>query len=250
MKHATLQAAPKASPPAEDLAWTHDRLDKPHDQADKPARVESMFTAIAPTYDLNNRVHSLGRDQAWRRAAVRSAGVIAGQTVLDVACGTGDLSLEFARAGAGRVIGVDFTVAMLRRATAKQRSGRPVTPTYHAADAMRLPLADACVDVVGIAFGIPQRRRTGASHSGVFSGLKTRRTVGDPRVYPPAMASGSAGLPVVFPPYPPANRDADLARSKWRLQVSAQERGHLYGSGRPIELLPPRKDSPIRQRSR
>ena len=48
-----------------------------------------MFASIATSYDLNNRLHSFGQDQAWRRKAVRLASVKPGDAVLDVACGTG-----------------------------------------------------------------------------------------------------------------------------------------------------------------
>jgi len=112
-----------------------------------------MFSAIADSYDLNNRLHSLGRDQAWRRAAVRMASVTSGDIVLDAACGTGDLAIAFANAGPKRVIASDFTLEMLRLASKKR--GSDVAPLdYHAADALHLPLADASVDVVSIAFGI------------------------------------------------------------------------------------------------
>jgi demethylmenaquinone methyltransferase/2-methoxy-6-polyprenyl-1,4-benzoquinol methylase len=141
--------APVAAP-----AWTDADLANPHAVRDKARRVEAMFAAIAPSYDLNNRVHSLGRDQAWRRAAVRLAGVRPGETVLDAACGTGDLSLAFAAAGARRVVGIDFTFNMLAVAARKDaRAGGPA-PAYSAGDAMRLPVDDASVDVVSIAFGI------------------------------------------------------------------------------------------------
>ena len=115
--------------------WNKQDLDDPHSVEDKAQRVQSMFSAIAPSYDLNNRVHSLWRDQAWRRAAVRQAGVAAGDVVLDVACGTGDLSLAFATHGkrngqrASRVIGIDFTLAMLtiaRKKAARLLTHRPV----------------------------------------------------------------------------------------------------------------------------
>ncbi|MEO1235609.1 MAG: bifunctional demethylmenaquinone methyltransferase/2-methoxy-6-polyprenyl-1,4-benzoquinol methylase UbiE [Planctomycetota bacterium] len=140
---------------AADPAWNAERLADPHAEPDKAARVERMFAAIAPSYDLNNRVHSLGRDQAWRRKAVRLAGVKPTDRVLDVACGTGDLALAFEKAGAAAVIGIDFTVPMLRVAHQKNRgSDNGHAPTYHAGDAMRLPIADRSVDVVSIAFGI------------------------------------------------------------------------------------------------
>lgn len=139
---------PDPQPPA----WSEAELARdPHAAADKPERVRSMFAAIAPAYDLNNRLHSMWRDQAWRRFAVRASGLKPGQTVIDVACGTGDLSLAFARAGAGRVIGVDFTIEMLH--VARERKSHP-SITYVQGDAQRLPLADSCADVVSIAFGI------------------------------------------------------------------------------------------------
>jgi demethylmenaquinone methyltransferase/2-methoxy-6-polyprenyl-1,4-benzoquinol methylase len=114
-----------------------------------------MFGAIAGKYDINNRIHSLWRDQAWRRYAVRAAGVGPQDVVVDVACGTGDLTEGFARAGAAKVTGVDFTPEMLRIAEAKRRrfsTGDRVT--YVEGDAQQLSFPDASADVVSIAFGI------------------------------------------------------------------------------------------------
>lgn len=135
-------------------AWSRDQLaENPHERADKPERVRRMFAAIARSYDLNNRLHSFGRDQAWRKAAVRLAGVHQGEEVLDCACGTGDLTLAFAKTGAKRVVGTDFTQEMLDIAGTKLRdsSGRV---GFQQADAMNLPFEDASFDVVSIAFGI------------------------------------------------------------------------------------------------
>ena len=67
----------------------------PHAVADKRSRVQRMFAAIAPSYDLNNRLHSLWMDQAWRRRAVKLAGLKPTDRVVDVACGTGDLTFAF-----------------------------------------------------------------------------------------------------------------------------------------------------------
>lgn len=117
-----------------------------------------MFAAIARSYDLNNRVHSLWQDQMWRRFAVKKAVPSKTEVVLDVACGTGDLSEAFARAGVEKVVGLDFTFEMLEIARHKQgvlpaaRHGDRIT--YIQGDAQRLPLADASVDIVSIAFGI------------------------------------------------------------------------------------------------
>ena len=112
-----------------------------------------MFAAIARSYDLNNRLHSFGRDQAWRKAAVKLANVRAGEEVVDCACGTGDLTLAFAKTNAKRVVGTDFTQEMLDIAGTKLRdaSGRV---TFQQADAMNLPFDDGSFDVVSIAFGI------------------------------------------------------------------------------------------------
>ncbi len=140
-------------------AWTADALaHNPHDAADKAQRVHSMFTAIADSYDLNNRIHSFGLDQSWRRRAVDLVRVQPTDRVLDAACGTGDLAEAFAAAGAAGVVGVDFAEKMLgiarsKSARARRRPGMN-TPTYRRADVTTLPFPNECFDVVSIAFGI------------------------------------------------------------------------------------------------
>jgi len=118
---------------------------------DKAAQVRRMFGRIARWYDLNNRLHSLWRDQSWRRAAVRAADLRGGQSVLDLACGTGDLAGLFRAAGAGRVVGLDFCPEMLQIARRKfPASGIE----WVRGDAMSLPSEAGEFDVVSIAFGI------------------------------------------------------------------------------------------------
>jgi len=139
-----------------DPAWTDaDLSENPHDSADKASRVRRMFSAIAPSYDLNNRIHSMWRDQAWRRAAVKMAGLKPEDHVVDVACGTGDLAMAFddrlSRLGGGAVTGIDFTHEMLTIADDKT-PGRAIA--WLQGDALNLPLSDASCDVVSIAFGI------------------------------------------------------------------------------------------------
>src|SRR5256714_15194939 len=73
-------------------AWDDALLENPHAVADKRKRVQRMFAAIAPSYDLNNRLHSLWMDQRWRRKAVKLATLNRTDKVFDVACGTGDLT--------------------------------------------------------------------------------------------------------------------------------------------------------------
>lgn len=138
-------------------AWTAtDLAGSPHERSDKPTRVRSMFAAIAQSYDLNNRLHSFGRDQAWRRAAVRMAGIKPGDRVLDCACGTGDLTMAFARTEAASVVGSDFTPEMLAIAETKRPplGEHSNKVTYEQADATNLQYSDASFDVISIAFGI------------------------------------------------------------------------------------------------
>ncbi len=136
----------------------HDKelADDPHRRDDKPEKVREMFSAIAGAYDLNNRLHSFGLDQAWRRKAVRMACVQAGEDVVDVACGTGDLTELFAKTAAGSVLGLDFTPPMLdiaRTKSARTRHAHAV-PRYEHGDATKLSLADGSADVLSIAFGL------------------------------------------------------------------------------------------------
>src|SRR5580658_7493822 len=138
--------------------WNDSLLADPHSVADKRQRVRRMFAAIAPSYDLNNRLHSLWMDQSWRRKAVKAAELKAGGVIVDVACGTGDLTLQFAaglaRLGAIRanqIIGVDFTYEMLPLAAGKS-AGKSIV--WLNGDALSLPLPDGSADVISIAFGI------------------------------------------------------------------------------------------------
>jgi demethylmenaquinone methyltransferase/2-methoxy-6-polyprenyl-1,4-benzoquinol methylase len=134
------------------------------------ARTRAMFGRIAGTYDLLNRTLSLGVDQRWRRALLERAGDVRGKAVVDACCGTGDVALQFAKAGA-RVVGVDFTPQMLERARSKgdvlgrrgsdgagpARSNGAASarsPAWAHGDALHLPVRDAVADVCTVAFGI------------------------------------------------------------------------------------------------
>lgn len=137
--------------------WDAQRLaGDPHKVADKDRRVRQMFSAIAHAYDLNNRIHSMGLDQWWRKAAVAACQPVSGCDVLDVACGTGDLTLAFERAGSKSVVGLDYTPAMLERAKLKlAKTGELGSRVqFIEGDAMRLPFPDRSFDIVSIAFGI------------------------------------------------------------------------------------------------
>ena len=110
---------------------------------------QRLFATIAGRYDLITRLLSFGRDQAWKRDVVRHAGVGADDDVLDLACGTGDLSLASSQLGA-RVVGLDLTPAMLLRAAA--RGGAPVA--WCGGDICQLPLASSTFSVVTVGYGL------------------------------------------------------------------------------------------------
>ncbi|MCL5946060.1 MAG: bifunctional demethylmenaquinone methyltransferase/2-methoxy-6-polyprenyl-1,4-benzoquinol methylase UbiE [Planctomycetes bacterium] len=135
-------------------AWDQGSLKNPHQTADKARRVQRMFSAIAPSYDLNNHLHSLWLDHYWRRQAVRLADIKSTDIVADIACGTGDLSMAFYRVHPKYVIGVDFCHAMLQGACKKTTAVVERGISFYEGDALQLPLRDQSVDVVSIAFGI------------------------------------------------------------------------------------------------
>lgn len=150
---------PNSTTTPSEPAWRDAELaENPHAHAEKSEKVRRMFGAIAHAYDLNNRLHSFGRDQAWRKAAVRMAAVRPSDHVLDVACGTGDLTRAFADANPARVVGLDFTAEMLDIARTRRltpaRSPENKIVSYLQGDAMALPFDDASFDIVSIAFGI------------------------------------------------------------------------------------------------
>lgn len=111
-----------------------------------------MFARIAGRYDLLNRVLSLGIDRRWRTRTIAAAGELEGRIVVDACCGTGDLSLEFAKRGA-RVVGVDFTPEMVALAPEKLRDGE-ATCVFATGDALKLPVRAASADVASVAFGV------------------------------------------------------------------------------------------------
>jgi demethylmenaquinone methyltransferase / 2-methoxy-6-polyprenyl-1,4-benzoquinol methylase len=161
-------------------------------EADASRKVREMFTQIAPSYDSLNHILSLQLDRLWRhRTAKRLRPILQrpDALVLDLCCGTGDLSLALRKAGQAQIIGADFAHTMLTRAQAKSLQAtsssvakvqktvipsearnplssnasnppppEPPDPTTHVlpvveADALRLPFADQSFDLVTTAFG-------------------------------------------------------------------------------------------------
>ena len=122
---------------------------------EKTRRVRGVFDSVAGKYDVMNDVMSMGLHRLWKRFAVDRAGPRAGQRVLDLAGGTGDLAKLFAeRVGpGGTVVHTDINGAMLAGGRDKLLDAGIVLPTIQC-NAEALPFADRSFDIVSIAFGL------------------------------------------------------------------------------------------------
>jgi demethylmenaquinone methyltransferase/2-methoxy-6-polyprenyl-1,4-benzoquinol methylase len=111
---------------------------------EKPAYVREMFTAIAPRYDLMNRLMTLGRDGVWRRTVVRLCALPAGGKLLDVATGTGDIAYEALRLDPTlHAVGLDLTREMMLYGRGKHPG---LAFPFAEGDALALPFATATFD--------------------------------------------------------------------------------------------------------
>jgi len=118
--------------------------------------VREMFSGIAKRYDFLNHFLSVNTDKRWRRLVSKKLKDILDREdalVLDVACGTGDLSVELQTAGKAKVVGTDFCRPMLEIAFDKNGKNHTSIP-YIEADGMNLSFADNTFDAVTIAFGL------------------------------------------------------------------------------------------------
>jgi len=120
-------------------------------------QVRAMFDRIAGVYDRMNTVMTAGLDRQWRRRAADLAGLAPGGSALDVATGTGDLAAELARrvAPGGRVVGSDFSEAMLERARAKAAAApvSDVEVSFEWGNALSLPYPSGSFDAAAVGFG-------------------------------------------------------------------------------------------------
>lgn len=107
-----------------------------------------MFDSVAPTYDLTNDLLSLGQSRLWRGRVAKLVASKSGQTILDLAAGTGSSSIAFAKPGV-KVIATDFSEGML----AEGRKRHPELD-FRFADATNLPFEEKSVDAVTISFGL------------------------------------------------------------------------------------------------
>ena len=124
-------------------------------EAEKAARVGEVFSSVATNYDRMNDLMSFGMHRLWKRFAIAMADVRPGQRVLDVACGSGDLALAFARrAGpSGQVVMTDINAEMLAVGRDKLLDHGLVAPPA-LCNGEKLPFPDDTFDCVSIAFGL------------------------------------------------------------------------------------------------
>ena len=142
---------------------------------EKKRRVRGVFDSVAPRYDLMNDVMSAGLHRLWKRFTVAKCGLRPGQTALDVAAGSGDLALAFARrvGPAGRVIVTDINERML--AVGRDRlidAGIAGNVDYVLADAERLPFAAGSFHCVAIGFGLRNVTDKDAALASMYEVLK------------------------------------------------------------------------------
>ncbi len=129
-----------------------DRLGSALDSPDGKSRyVRSLFSTIADRYDFITVLLSYGQDRRWKRRLVSLAPIRPGTRVLDLACGTGDITYAVHDAGA-RSVGLDITARMVEIARGKRAHGSQ--PGFLVGDMMRLPFRDATFDVVTTGYGI------------------------------------------------------------------------------------------------
>lgn len=136
------------------MASTHFGF-KTVDEGEKAQRVRGVFDSVAPKYDVMNDLMSAGLHRLWKRYTITVANPQPGQHVLDIAGGTGDLSLAFARkvGPTGRVVHTDINEAMLREGRSRLLDLGVVLPTM-VCDAEKLPFASESFDFVSVAFGL------------------------------------------------------------------------------------------------
>ncbi len=136
------------------MATTHFGF-KTVDEREKAQRVRSVFDSVAPKYDVMNDLMSAGLHRVWKRYTIAAANPQPGDRVLDIAGGTGDLSLAFARkvGPTGQVVHTDINEAMLREGRDRLINEGVILPTL-VCDAEKLPFADESFHTVSVAFGL------------------------------------------------------------------------------------------------
>jgi demethylmenaquinone methyltransferase/2-methoxy-6-polyprenyl-1,4-benzoquinol methylase len=124
-------------------------------ESEKASKVRGVFDSVASKYDIMNDLMSAGLHRVWKRYTFMVANAKAGMRILDIAGGTGDLALGFAKdvGNTGQVVHTDINEAMLRTGRDRLLNAGVILPTT-VCDAEKLPFADAYFDIVSVAFGL------------------------------------------------------------------------------------------------
>lgn len=127
-------------------------------ESEKASKVRGVFDSVASKYDVMNDLMSMGLHRVWKRYTFMVANAKTGMRVLDIAGGTGDLALGFAKdvgvaTGQGQVVHTDINEAMLRTGRDRLLNAGVILPTT-VCDAEKLPFADGYFDIVSVAFGL------------------------------------------------------------------------------------------------
>jgi demethylmenaquinone methyltransferase / 2-methoxy-6-polyprenyl-1,4-benzoquinol methylase len=152
-------------------------------EQDASRKVREMFTRIAPRYDLLNHLLSAQMDKRWRARTSRELRPIldrADAVVLDLCCGTGDLTFALARDAKARIVGADFSHTMLVRANEKNvlQGTKKRSIPFLEGDALHLPFANGSFDLVTTAFGFRNLANYEAGLREIFRILKPGGTLG------------------------------------------------------------------------
>jgi demethylmenaquinone methyltransferase/2-methoxy-6-polyprenyl-1,4-benzoquinol methylase len=143
------------------------------DEADKARKVAEVFDSVASRYDIMNDLMSVGMHRLWKHFTLHVAQVRAGERVLDLASGSGDLARGFARAvgDTGQVVMTDINFAMLSRGRDRLLDAGHALPTAQC-DAEHLPFPDNTFDCVSVAFGLRNMTHKDLALSEMFRVLK------------------------------------------------------------------------------
>lgn len=124
-------------------------------QEGKKSQVTQMFDNISGNYDIMNRVITFGMDQGWRRKVLKMVIEGSPQDILDVATGTGDMALMYAKESSANIIGQDISKGMLEIADVKAKKNKLEDKvSFQVGDAENMPFESESFDVVSVSYGI------------------------------------------------------------------------------------------------
>jgi len=138
----------------------------------KAEAVQLMFDSIAHRYDLLNDLMTAGMHRRWKRLTVKEAFGSGTNSVLDIACGTGDLGFLFEKSGVEKVIGIDFSENMLKVAARKVSEKELENVSFSRADALELPIQDETFEAVATGFSLRNVDGIGKMFGEIYRVLK------------------------------------------------------------------------------